>query len=153
MKKRNLLTVIVLLSLFTMLSSPVQAADAYAYFENPENYDAYNAGNGKIHVKLLVFGEKGDYNYNAGRGQNRNLENEYDPTPDATGSRLYTERTDLTNDRTVQLYYWGDNYYNRSAVVRRPARTNGRKTRVWCGCSCRAVCWCARTRTKVSTAQ
>ena len=115
MKKRNLLTVIVLLSLFTLLSSPVQAADAYAYFENPENYDAYNAGNGKIHVKLLVFGEKGDYNYNAGRGQNRNLENEYDPTPDATGSRLYTERTDVTNDRTVQLYYWGDNYYNRSA--------------------------------------
>jgi hypothetical protein len=28
---------------------------------------------------------------------------------------MYTERTAVANDRTVQLYYWGDNYYNRSA--------------------------------------
>ena len=115
MKKLILPAVLVLLATFTSHLSPLMAADANVYFENADNYDAYNAGNGKIHVKVLVFGEKGDHNYNAGRGKNHNLGNDYDPTPDATGSRMYSERTDVTNDRTIQLYYWGDNYYNRSA--------------------------------------
>ena len=114
MKKLFLLTAFTMCASLASFSS-LMAADGYAYFENSENYDAFNAGNGKIHVKVLVFGEKGDYNYNAGRGQNHSLGNEYDPTPDATGSRMYTERTDNASERTFHLYYWGDNYYNRSA--------------------------------------
>ncbi len=106
---------LVIATLLLCIPTVLFAADANVYFENSENYDAYNAGNGKIHVKVLVFGEKGDHNYNAGRGKNHQLGNDYDPTPDATGSRMYSERTGVANDRTIQLYYWGDNYYNRSA--------------------------------------
>ena len=55
------------------------AAEANADFENENNYDAYCAGNGKIHVKVLIFSERG-YDHNAGRGNNQSLGNE----PDAT---------------------------------------------------------------------
>ena len=67
MKKLYLLAAFALLAPFVLLYSPLMAATGRGYFEDPNNFDAYNAGNGKIHIKVFVFGE-GDNNYNAGRG-------------------------------------------------------------------------------------
>ena len=92
----------------------LKASDANVYFESADNYDAFNSGNGKIHMKVLVFAEKGDHNYNAGRGHNHNLNNDYDPTPDATGTRIFTQEIG-SSATPIHIYYWGDNYYNRSA--------------------------------------
>ena len=89
------------------------AAEANVDFENENNFDAYSAGNGKIHVKVLLFSERG-YDHNAGRGNNQNLGNNPDPTRDATGSRMYTDKKN--GDRTIQLYYWADNYYNNTGA-------------------------------------
>lgn len=63
--------------LVMLLCFPVAllAAEANADFENENNYDAYCAGNGKIHIKVLIFSERG-YDHNAGRGNNQSLGNE-----------------------------------------------------------------------------
>ena len=89
------------------------AAEANVDFENENNFDAYNAGNGKIHVKVLLFSERG-YDHNAGRGNNQSLGNNPDPTCDATGCRLYTQAKN--GDQTIQLHYWADNYYNNTGA-------------------------------------
>ena len=114
MKKLLLLATLLLLLPFALDLSPLMArAAGKRYFENKDNYDAYVAGNGKIHVKVLIFAE-GSPNYNAGRGSNHNLGNAPDPQKHATGSRIYTQRKS-DGDATIQLYYWADNFYNRSA--------------------------------------
>ena len=113
MKKLILPAVLVLLTIFTSHFSPLMAAEANVDFENENNFDAYSAGNGKIHVKVLLFSERG-YDHNAGRGNNQNLGNNPDPTRDATGSRMYTDKKN--GDRTIQLYYWADNYYNNTGA-------------------------------------
>lgn len=91
MKKIILPAVLVLLATFTSYFSPLMAAEANVDFENENNYDAYAAGNGKIHVKVLLFSERG-YDHNAGRGNNQSLGNDPATTCQATGSRLHTKR-------------------------------------------------------------
>ena len=59
MKKLILPAVLVLLTIFTSHFSPLMAAEANVDFENENNFDAYSAGNGKIHVKVLLFSERG----------------------------------------------------------------------------------------------
>ena len=54
MKKLILPAVLVLLAIFTSHLSPLMAAEANVDFENENNYDAYAAGNGKIHVTNLL---------------------------------------------------------------------------------------------------
>ena len=107
MKLLRQLTVLVML-----LCIPVAllAAEADADFENESNFDAYCAGNGKIHVKVLIFSERG-YDHNAGRGNNQSLGNEPDATPHATGSRVHTKLVS-NNASAIHLHYWADNYYN-----------------------------------------
>lgn len=65
MKKLILLATLLLLAPFAMHLSSVSAAEGNADFENEGNYDVYSAGNGKIHVKVFLFSERG-YDYNAG---------------------------------------------------------------------------------------
>ena len=83
-------------------------------FENENNYDVYNAGNGKIHVKVLLFSERG-YDHNAGRGLNQHLGNDPATTCQATGSRLHTKRVS-DNVEAIYLHYWADNYYNNTGA-------------------------------------
>ena len=111
MKKLLLFAAMMLLSFFVPQFSPVRAAEGDYDFENENNFDAYNAGNGKIHVKVLIFSERG-YDYNAGRGNNQHLGNDPDPICEATGSRLHTQLTTGAETQTIQMHYWGDNYYN-----------------------------------------
>ena len=108
-----MLAAVMLLAPMAGSLSSLKAAEGNADFENESNYDAYSVGNGKIHVKVLLFSERG-YDYNAGRGNNQNLGNNPDPTRDATGSRMYTDKKN--GDRTIQLYYWADNYYNNTGA-------------------------------------
>ena len=110
MKKLILPAVLVLLAIFTSHLSPLMAAEANVDFENENNYDAYAAGNGKIHVKVLLFSERG-YDHNAGRGNNQSLGNDPAPTCQATGSRLHTKRVS-GGEEAIYLHYWADNYYN-----------------------------------------
>ena len=114
MKRFILSAAVVLLSVFSIHYSPLMAAEANADFENENNFDAYSAGNGKIHVKVLIFSERG-YDYNAGRGNNQRLVNDPAPTCDATGSRLHTKRLS-NNAEAVYLHYWADNYYNNTGA-------------------------------------
>ena len=113
MKKLILPAVLVLLAIFTSHLSPLMAAEANVDFENENNFDAYAAGNGKIHVKVLLFSERG-YDHNAGRGNNQSLGNNPAPTCDATGCRLYTQSKN--GDQTIHLHYWADNYYNNTGA-------------------------------------
>ena len=83
-------------------------------FENENNYDVYNAGNGKIHVKVLLFSERG-YDHNAGRGLNQHLGNDPATTCQATGSRLHTKRVS-DGAEAIYLHYWADNYYNNTGA-------------------------------------
>ena len=110
MKKLILPAVLVMLALFTTHLSPLMAAEGNADFEDEANFDVYNAGNGKIHVKVLLFSERG-YDYNAGRGQNQGLGNSPAATCQATGCRLHTKRVS-DNSEAIYLHYWADNYYN-----------------------------------------
>ena len=108
--KKLIWAVLVLLTIFTSHLSPLMAAEANVDFENENNFDAYNAGNGKIHVKVLLFSERG-YDHNAGRGNNQSLGNNPAPTCQATGSRLHTKRVS-GGEEAIYLHYWADNYYN-----------------------------------------
>ena len=90
------------------------AAEANVDFENENNFDAYSAGNGKIHVKVLLFSERG-YDHNAGRGNNQSLGNNPAQTCLATGSRLHTKRVS-DNVEAIYLHYWADNYYNNTGA-------------------------------------
>ena len=103
----RLLTVAVML---LCIPTALRSAEANADFENESNFDAYCAGNGKIHVKVLIFSERG-YDHNAGRGNNQSLGNEPDATPHATGSRMHTKLVS-NNASAIHLHYWADNYYN-----------------------------------------
>ena len=114
MKKLILPAVLVLLALFTTHLSPLKAAEGNADFEDEANFDVYNAGNGKIHVKVLLFSERG-YDYNAGRGQNQGLGNSPAATCQATGCRLHTKRVS-DNSEAIYLHYWADNYYNNTGA-------------------------------------
>ena len=111
--KKLIWAVFVLLTIFTSHLSPLRAAEANVDFENENNFDAYSAGNGKIHVKVLLFSERG-YDHNAGRGNNQSLGNNPDPTCDATGCRLYTQSKN--GDQTIHLHYWADNHYNNTGA-------------------------------------
>ncbi len=113
MKKLYLLAAFALLAPFVLLYSPLMAATGRGYFEDPNNFDAYNAGNGKIHIKVFVFGE-GDNNYNAGRGENHDWGNLPAPYAKETGSRIYTQSSGTARP-VIHMHYWADNYYNRSA--------------------------------------
>ena len=112
--KKLLLPAVLLLSIFTSHLSPLRAAEANVDFENENNYDVYNAGNGKIHVKVLLFSERG-YDHNAGRGLNQHLGNDPATTCQATGSRLHTKRVS-DNVEAIYLHYWADNYYNNTGA-------------------------------------
>ena len=103
MKKLILPAVLVLLTIFTSHLSPLMAAEGNVDFENESNFDVYNAGNGKIHVKVFIFSERG-YDYNAGRGQNQSLGNNPAPTCKATGSRLHTKLLD-NDQEAIYLHY------------------------------------------------
>ena len=110
MKKLILLATFMLLAPLALPLSIVYAAEGNSDFENEGNYDVYSAGNGKIHVKVFLFSERG-YDYNAGRGQNQYLGNLPAPTCKATGSRIHTKL--LKNDQeAIYIHYWADNYYN-----------------------------------------
>ena len=112
--KKLLLPAVLLLSIFTSHLSPLRAAEANVDFENENNYDVYNAGNGKIHVKVLLFSERG-YDHNAGRGLNQHLGNDPATTCQATGSRLHTKRVS-DGAEAIYLHYWADNYYNNTGA-------------------------------------
>ena len=115
MKRFILSAAVVLLSVFSTHYFPLMAAEGNADFENENNFDAYSAGNGKIHVKVLIFSERG-YDYNAGRGNNQGLGNNPDPICHATGSRLHTKRVS-NNAEAIYLHYWADNYYNNTGAA------------------------------------
>ena len=112
--KKLIWAVLVLLTIFTSHFSPLMAAEANVDFENENNYDAYAAGNGKIHVKVLLFSERG-YDHNAGRGNNQSLGNDPATTCQATGSRLHTKRVS-GGEEAIYLHYWADNYYNNTGA-------------------------------------
>lgn len=78
------------------------------YFEQVDNFDAYSMGNGKVHVKVLVFAEGKDHNYNAGLGQNHAMGSYGDPIPNS-GARIWTKEG--SDPVKFILYYRGDNYF------------------------------------------
>lgn len=104
----------VMATMLLCFSTMLPATEADADFKTESYFDAYSVGNGKIHVKVLIFSERG-YDHNAGRGNNQGLENEPDATCHATGSRVHTKRLS-DNTQAIQLHYWADNYYNNTGA-------------------------------------
>ncbi len=109
MKSRIYSFVLTILMMFVSTLSSWAIEDyGSAYFKKAENWDAYDAGGGKIHVKLLVFACGERNNYNAGLGQNSSLGF---PNPNS-GARLIA-RVDGDAEWQHVLYWKGDNYRNK----------------------------------------
>ncbi|MCR4857248.1 MAG: carboxypeptidase-like regulatory domain-containing protein, partial [Bacteroidales bacterium] len=103
-----------MLMLPMMLPLAVQARPDWAseYFENPSYFDAYAMGNGRIHVKVLIFAVGGLYDFNAGIGNPSDL-------GDGQAHYLFPSRVSYVvptgSHRFIE--YGADNHYNRPYTV------------------------------------
>ena len=121
--KRQL--VLMMLAVFMLPVWATPSKGSY-YFEQVNNFDAYNMGNGKVHVKVLVFADGKDNNYNAGLGQNHSAnQSSYGTLPTQlgtpnprTGSRVWTKTG--SNPAEFILYYSGDNHFCKAGASSDP---------------------------------
>ncbi len=106
--KRQLFLYAFILCIIPLWATPKKGS---YYFEQAENFDAYSMGNGKVHVKVLIFAEGKDNNYNAGLGQNYDSGQFGNPKAE-TGARLWTQQGNGSAKKII-FYYRADNHYNK----------------------------------------
>ncbi len=108
-------TIVVALALIGLPAMTETAQADNVYLQKADYHDAYSSGNGKIHIKQLIFGQGSSHNYFAGVGGTC-VGDESDKGKVVDGSNSYYR--DLTTQQNVTIIeFEADNSKNKPGSV------------------------------------